>query len=167
MLRDCLIPSMFLFPFPNHPFLQYFLLLTDTMSAIHLLVLPLSSLMVIGRPSLIRSRAAGQSSCPDNTLKSGSLKTTASPAIPFPMAYRKCKLQWHSHMVICSKLMPFLQNVFTNLARNYPKCHECAHTYFTKLPHQSWMDQSGWWETVNAPTLPNSGVQLPASDNYN
>lgn len=34
---------------------------SDTMSAIHLLVLPLSSLIVIGRSSLIRSNAAGQS----------------------------------------------------------------------------------------------------------
>lgn len=34
---------------------------SETISAIHLLVLPLSSLMVIGRSSLMRSNAAGQS----------------------------------------------------------------------------------------------------------
>ena len=37
--------------------------LTETISAIHLLVFPLSSLIVIGLPSLILSKAAGQSNC--------------------------------------------------------------------------------------------------------
>ena len=37
-------------------------LLTETVSAIALLVFPLSSLMVIGLPSFILSNAAGQSS---------------------------------------------------------------------------------------------------------
>lgn len=35
---------------------------TETISAIHLLVFPLSSFMVIGRSSFILSKAAGQSS---------------------------------------------------------------------------------------------------------
>lgn len=36
---------------------------TETMSAMHLLVFPLSSLIVIGRSSFILSMAAGQSNC--------------------------------------------------------------------------------------------------------
>lgn len=38
-------------------------MLTETISAMHLLVLPLSSLIVIGRSSLILSKAAAQLSC--------------------------------------------------------------------------------------------------------
>ena len=39
----------------------FYHILTDTISAMHLLVFPLSSLIVIGLSSFIRSRAAGQS----------------------------------------------------------------------------------------------------------
>uniref|UniRef100_A0AAG5D533 Uncharacterized protein n=1 Tax=Anopheles atroparvus TaxID=41427 RepID=A0AAG5D533_ANOAO len=49
----------------------------DTMSAMHLLVLPLSSRIVIGRSSRIRSSAAGQSS--RNFLTNESIVGNSSP----------------------------------------------------------------------------------------
>lgn len=69
-------------------------ILTDTISAIHLLVFPLSSLIVIGRSSLILSNAAGQSSYKNVIANTKVLKI---PDLPY--IYGQKHLLWEIHLL--------------------------------------------------------------------